>query len=62
MIRQIMYAEESIPMKQDAVDSHLQRRGKYHTDSGDQGMPLSPSMASYDMPVDGEEEKESENK
>ena len=58
MIRQIMYGEETIPMRGDALETHLQRRGKFHTNSVDQGMPPPASMAAYDMPLDGEEEKD----
>ena len=28
MIRQIMYGEETIPLKRDALEQHLARRGK----------------------------------
>jgi Fe-S-cluster containining protein len=57
MIRQVMYAEATIPMKRDALDTHLQRRGKNRTKSVDRAMPPTLSMAAYDMPVDGEDEK-----
>ena len=57
MVRQIMYAEETIPLKQDAIETHLANRGKYResekqlADDADR-----PSMTSYEMPLDGEEE------
>lgn len=57
MIRQIMYAENTIPMKQDALDTHLARRGKNHINNNDEGGMERPSMAAYDMPVDGDDEK-----
>ena len=62
MIRQIMYAEETIPLKKDALDAHLANRGKYResekqlADDADR-----PSMASYEMPIEGEDEGGSNN-
>ncbi len=54
MIRQIMYAEESIPLKTDALEKHLDRRGdRKSTEHDDMARP---SMAAYDMPLDGDEE------
>ncbi len=55
MIRQIMYAEETIPLKSDALEKHLSRRGGRKSTVHD---GLRPSMASYEMPLDGDEEKE----
>ena len=57
MIRQIMYAENTIPMKQDALDTHLARRGKNRIkDEEEDGMER-PGMVVYDLPVDGDSEK-----
>ena len=61
MIRQIMYAENTIPLKQDALETHLGRRGKYRTKIEEEAETERPSMAAYDMPVDGEDEKTNEN-
>jgi hypothetical protein len=58
MIRQIMYAENTIPMKQDALDTHLERRRQNQTKEREMAEVERPSMAAYDMPLDGEEEKE----
>jgi len=57
MIRQIMYAESTIPMKQGALETHLERRGKYRTKNEEEAVTERPSMAAYDMPLDGEDEK-----
>lgn len=57
MIRQIMYGENTIPMKADAMDVHLSRRGKNRIESNVEADDIRPSMAAYDMPVDGEDEK-----
>jgi Fe-S-cluster containining protein len=57
MIRQIMYAESTIPMKQGALETHLQRRGIYRTKNEEEAVAERPSMAAYDMPLDGEDEK-----
>jgi len=55
MIRQIMYAEESIPLKKDALDKHLARRGdRKSTEHDDMARP---GMASYEMPLDGDDEQ-----
>ena len=54
MIRQIMYAEETIPLKGDALEAHLQRRGNRKSTEHDD--MARPSMAAYEMPLDGEEE------
>ncbi|MGB5306371.1 MAG: YkgJ family cysteine cluster protein [Gammaproteobacteria bacterium] len=55
MIRQIMYAEETIPLKSDAMERHLSRRGdRKSTEHDDMARP---SMASYEMPLDGDDEK-----
>jgi Fe-S-cluster containining protein len=56
-IRQIMFAEESIPLKKDALETRLANRGKDRIkDEEEEGMNR-PSMASYDMPLDGDDEK-----
>jgi hypothetical protein len=61
MIRQIMYAEETIPLKKDALETHLERRGKYRVkDTTDEDIMERPSMASYEMPLDGDDEKSSD--
>jgi len=49
-----MYGEESIPLKGDALEKHLSRRGDHESTVHDK---LRPSMASYEMPLDGDEEK-----
>lgn len=55
MIRQIMYAEETIPMKKDALDVHLERRGKHKLENKHEDAQTR-SMEAYDMPLDGDEE------
>ena len=57
MIRQIMYGEESIALKGDALEQHLARRGDRESVSQDD--VERPSMAAYDMPLDGEDEDKS---
>jgi Fe-S-cluster containining protein len=57
MIRQIMYAENTIPMKQDAMEVHLARRGKNPIESKVEADDVRPSMTAYDMPIDGDAEK-----
>ena len=58
MIRQIMYGEETIALKPDALEQHLARRGdRKQTEHDDMARP---SMAAYEMPVDGEAEKDHE--
>ena len=57
MIRQIMYAEESIPMKKDAMETHLANRGKNKIEGKHDDVDR-PSMESYEMPLDGEAEIE----
>ena len=57
MIRQIMYAEESIPLKKDAMETHLANRGKNKIE-GKHDDTDRPSMESYEMPLDGEAEME----
>jgi hypothetical protein len=57
MIRQIMYGEESIPLKSDALDQHLARRGDRESVSHDD--VERPSMAAYEMPLDGDDENKS---
>jgi uncharacterized protein len=54
LIRQIMYGEESIPLKADALEQHLARRGERESVSHDD--VERPSMAAYEMPVDGDDE------
>ena len=57
MIRQIMYGEESIALKGDALEQHLARRGdRKSTEHDDMARP---SMAAYEMPLDGEDEGKS---
>jgi len=60
MIRQIMYAEKTIPMKADALETHLERRGDYRVAPEEERGEERPSMAAYDLPVDGEDEKKSD--
>jgi Fe-S-cluster containining protein len=55
MIRQIMYGEETIALKSDALEQHLARRGERKSTEHDE--MERPSMASYEMPLDGEDEK-----
>lgn len=58
MIRQIMFAEQTIPMKEDALDVHLTTRGKHRIENEHDDAPR-PSMESYEMPLDGEDEGKS---
>jgi Fe-S-cluster containining protein len=58
MIRQIMYGEETIALKSDALEQHLARRGDRKSTEHDE--MERPSMAAYEMPLDGEDEKKSE--
>jgi Fe-S-cluster containining protein len=58
MIRQIMYGEETIPIKHDALEQHLARRGDRKSTEHDEMQR--PSMAAYEMPLDGEDEKKSD--
>jgi len=62
MIRQIMYAENTIPMKQGALETHLERRGKYRTNNKEEVEAERPSMAAYDMPLDGDDENNDRTK
>jgi hypothetical protein len=55
MIRQIMYGEETIALRGDALQQHLARRGDRESVSHDD--VERPSMAAYEMPLDGEEEE-----
>lgn len=55
MIRQIMFGEESIARKPDALEKHLARRGQRQSPAADE--PERPSMAAYELPQDGDEEK-----
>jgi len=57
MVRQIMYGEESIPRKKDALETHLQRRGKYRENNMENQENESLAMEAYRLPVDGEDEK-----
>ena len=58
MIRQIMYGEETIALKGDALEQHLARRGDRKSTEHDE--MERPSMAAYEMPLDGEDEKKSD--
>jgi Fe-S-cluster containining protein len=58
MIRQIMYGEETIALKPDALERHLERRGDRKPTEHDE--MERPSMAAYEMPLDGEDEKKSD--
>ena len=53
LIRQIMFAEQSIPLKQDALDVHLARRGKHKIENQNENGDR-PGMESCDLPLDGE--------
>jgi Fe-S-cluster containining protein len=55
MIRQIMYGEETIALRGDALEQHLSRRGDHKSTEHDD--MARPSMAAYEMPVDGEDEE-----
>jgi Fe-S-cluster containining protein len=57
MIRQIMYGEETIALRGDALDQHLARRGDRESVSHDDDERL--SMQAYGMPLDGEDEDKS---
>jgi Fe-S-cluster containining protein len=57
MIRQIMYGEETIALRGDALEQHLARRGDRESVSHDDAERL--SMAAYEMPLDGEDEEKS---
>ena len=58
MIRQIMFGEESIARKPDALEKHLARRGERPAPESEESER--PSMAAYEMPQDGDEEKNTE--
>ena len=58
MIRQIMYAEETIPLKPDAMETHLARRGNLQSTRHDD--IDRPSMAAYEMPLEGDDGKKPE--
>jgi len=58
MIRQIMYGEETIALKGDALQQHLARRGERKSTEHDE--MARPSMSAYEMPLDGEDEKKSD--
>jgi len=60
MIRQIMYAENTIAMKQDALEAQLARRRNKPEKDDLKEAEERPSMAAYEMPQDGEEDKNSE--
>ena len=52
-----MFAEVSIALKGDALEKHLERRGdRKSTEHDDMARP---SMAAYEMPLDGEDEEKS---
>jgi hypothetical protein len=55
MILQIMYGEETIALRGDALEQHLSRRGDRESVSHEDAER--PSMAAYNMPVDGEAEE-----
>ena len=57
MIRQIMFAEETIPLKKDALETRLANRGKDRIKNEEEEGMDRPSMASYDMPLNGDDEK-----
>ena len=57
MIRQVMYAENTIAMKEDALEAHLARRGNKPTEDDAKAAEERPGMAAYEMPQDGDEEK-----
>ena len=57
MIRQIMFGEESIPRKKDALEVHLARRGKDRIDNKHEDTERR-SREADEMPLDGEEEGE----
>ena len=50
-----MYAEETIPMKKDALDMHLERRGNHRIENKHEDMEHR-SMEAYEMPLDGDED------
>jgi Fe-S-cluster containining protein len=60
MIRQIMYAENTIAMKGDALETHLARRRDKPAKDEAQAAEERPSMAAYEMPQDGDAEKSPE--
>jgi Fe-S-cluster containining protein len=60
MIRQIMYAENTIAMKGDALETHLARRRDKPAKDEAQAADERPSMAAYEMPLDGDAEKKPE--
>jgi hypothetical protein len=57
MIRQVMYAENTIAMKEDALKTHLARRGNKPPNDDARATEERPGMAAYEMPQDGNEEK-----
>ncbi|MGD2137015.1 MAG: YkgJ family cysteine cluster protein [Gammaproteobacteria bacterium] len=57
MIRQIMYGEKTIPMKADALQTHLARRRKQRREGTQDDAMNRPAMTAYDMPQDGDDEK-----
>jgi hypothetical protein len=59
MIRQIMYAEQTIDLKTDALVQHLARRGDRESTVHDD--MARPGMAAYEMPQDGDDEERSKN-
>ena len=57
MIRQVMYAENTIAMKEDALEAHLARRGNKPPEDDAKAAEERPGMAACEMPQDGDEEK-----
>ena len=53
MIRQIMFGEETVARRPDALERHLLRRGARKSQAEDGSER--PSMAAYEMPQDGDE-------
>ena len=57
MIRQIMYGEETIPLRENALETHLQRRRNSGENNMEKEETESAAMEAYRLPVDGEDEK-----
>jgi hypothetical protein len=55
-----MYAENTIAMKEDALETHLARRGKIPAKDAATEAEERPSMAAYEMLQDGDEKKNTE--
>ena len=58
MIRQIMFGEETVARRPDALEKHLARSQSRPARPKDE--PERPSMAAYEMPPDGDDEKNPE--